>query len=166
MNETLITLKPFQLRSFLFPDRKVTIRSLALENIRPESMEFYRKRLIQLHQALEVLTSHGIETEEEKTVIGLLETHLDRQEMAEVYRLAFSRSMNQLLKRSGEVRNLVQKKRMTARFEYAVNCGGTEFYQAPNGKVLLEEQSWLWGMKYGNRSQKNTDNKLKEIEAK
>ena len=158
MNETLITLKPFQLRSFLFPDRKVTIRSLALENIRPESMEFYRKRLIQLHQALEVLTNHGIETEEEKTVIGLLETHLDRQEMAEVYRLAFSRSMNQLLKRSGEVRNLVQKKQMTARFEYAVNCGGTEFYQAPNGKVFFPDQPFDGQYGYFGRYQSTARN--------
>lgn len=38
--------------------------------------------------------------------------------------------------------------------------------KAPDGKILLEEQSWLWGMKYGNRSQKNADNLLKEIPAK
>ena len=142
-----IELKPFQLRSFLFPKGKVQIQNLKLISTDNGSVEFYRKRIAALKAATELLANGKIDVSPEKKDIAHLEQMFAEKRFAELYRAAFAKRMNQLLAKQQNLSNLIRQQRMVDTGHYAVNCGANTFYSAPDGQFFFPDQ--MFNGQYG-----------------
>ena len=138
----IIALKPFQLRSFLFPKRKIAVKNLRLAGTEKESATFYRRRIDRLKAAAALLADGGIDVAAERKDIAHLERMLAERRFAELYRVSFSRRMNQLLKKQSDLANLIRQQKQIDRGYYAVNCGSSEFYNAPDGRLFFPDQKF------------------------
>lgn len=137
-----IQLKPFQLRSFLLPKKKVDIGGLVLVSTGENSLEFYRKRIATLKTAASLLAKENIDVSLENKEIAHLEKVFREKRFAELYRAAFAKRMNQLLEKQKNMANLIHQQRMIDKGHYAVNCGSHAFYTAPDGVLFLPDQGY------------------------
>jgi len=137
-----IELKPFQLRSFLFPKKKVEVKNLQFTGTDKNVVLFYRKRIAELKAAANLLAKDKIDVSMENKDLAHLEKMLAGKRFAELYRVAFSRRMNQLLKKIKNRTALIRQQQFMDKGHYAVNCGSTEFYEAPGGKFFFPDQKF------------------------
>ena len=137
-----IELKPFQLRSFLIPDSKIVPRKIRLVQVSPRADEFYRIRLRELETAMQSLEKDGLNVSIEKGVINTISKEFKQKHYAEVYRLSFSRLMNQLLLKKKNLSFFLRQQKQIADGHYAVNCGSPVFYKAPNGTLYSPDQKF------------------------
>ncbi len=142
-----IVLKPFQLRSFLFPNEKVELKKLEFVSVGKETVPFYRKRIAALKAAADMLEKGKVDVAEERKDIALLEKAFAENRFAEVTRLAFCRRMNQLLIKEKNIALLIRQQKMMDQGHYAVNCGSSSFYTAPDGRFFFPDQAF--NGKYG-----------------
>lgn len=140
--DSRIRLQPFQLRSFLIPGREIVPRSVRLVSVNPRAGEFYRKRLRTLEEIARLLEKGGLNTAPEQRTIERMRRELQAVHYAELYRLAFSRQMNQLMLKQKNLSYFLRKQQQTARGNYAVNCGSSLFYDAPGGKLFFPDQKF------------------------
>ena len=106
-----IELKPFQLRSFLFQKEKVSVSGLALSWVPQEADAFYQKRIADLAGAAEQLRKNSVDISEEEKTIARLQLLLKEKQYAELYRLAFSKAMNQLLLKMKNLSAIIKQQR-------------------------------------------------------
>ena len=135
-----IELKPFELRSFLVPEEKLQFRKITLISVGPRAEKIYAQRLKILRQAVAKLRARVLDTGREQRIIEQISRHMKRNEWCEVWRLAFSRAMNQLLHNVSEVEHLVSRERMLKANRIAINCGGTIYVPGRNGDVFFPDQ--------------------------
>lgn len=140
--DSRIRLRPFQLRSFLIPGREIVPRSVRLVSVAPRAGEFYRERLRTLEEIARLLEKGGLNTAPEQRTIERMRRELQAGHYAELYRLAFSRQMNQLMLKQKNLSYFLRKQQQTARGNYAVNCGSFLFYDAPGGKLFFPDQKF------------------------
>lgn len=143
-----ITLKPYQLRSFLIPDRKLSV-SKVNTTLSPEIIVFYREKLAQIAQRIKILEDHGLNMSVEKFFYRKLMMKFNAHEFAELHRLTFAPTMNQLEKKAANVGLLSQQKEMISNNHFAVNCGSDNFYQTPDGRLFFPDQKFADGNQYG-----------------
>jgi hypothetical protein len=159
-NNDIIGLKPFQLRSFWFPKAKVEIRGIKLAGVQKEIPAFYKERLAALNAAAELLKKDKIDIGGEERDLEQLKKLLEGHQYAELYRLAFSRRMNQLLEKQKNLANLICQQRMIDKGCYAVNCGASHFYKAQNGKFFFPDQKFDGNYGYFGRDYKSVGRQL------
>lgn len=162
-NSNVINLKPFQLRSFLFPKEKVAITGIKFSGVQREIPELYQQRIATLKAAADILKQEKIDIVAEDSDIKQLEKLLAENQYAELYRLAFSKRMNQLLKKKDNLANIILKQQMIDRGHYAVNCGASTFYKAPNGKVFFPDQKFDGKYGYFGRDYKSVGREIAKV---
>lgn len=143
-----IELKPFQLRSFLIPNREVKITGAAY-TFPPELNAFYREKIARLKSTLEKLAAHHVEVKAERECLKRIGALLRAENYAEVHRLAFSPLMNQLLRKSGNIGQVTAQGEMLRNSHIAVNCGSGDFCTAADGRLFFPDRSYDDSGKYG-----------------
>lgn len=140
--DQVITLQPFQLRSFLIPEVKAQFKSLSFVETTKEAHNFYRQRLEQLHSALKVLLDAKLEAGEESQVVAAMEKVMKDNQWAELYRLSFCDKMEALLQKSADTGKLVTRQKMLQRNYIAINCGGSVYIPTDKGDYFLPDQPY------------------------
>jgi len=137
-----IELKPFQLRSFLFPGKDVRILNVSLAEEPAEAVAFYKERIAGLKEAVRFLKKNGIDVEQEEKLIPAIEKAFAEKRFAETHRLCFAVRMNSLLKKVADVENIKKQHSLIRKGIFRVNCGATFFYTAPDGTFFFPDQKF------------------------
>lgn len=146
------SLKPFELRSFLFEKQNIKAEKIEFVSTAPDAGSFYENRIAELKRCEGILRKAGIDAEKESGVIAAMENALKRRQWAELYRLAFSRRMNGLPVKASNLGRLAKRDEMLRGNRISVNCGGTEFVQKENGDLFFPDQAFDGTFGYfGNR---------------
>jgi len=143
-----IELKPFQLRSFLIPNRTVSLAG-ASYSFPPELKKFYELRIELLKAALNVLAANRVDVNAERERLGRIGTLLRSENYAEVHRLAFSPLLNQLLNKKQNLKLVMTQSEMIRRNHIAINCGSDEFYTAADGRLFFPDRKYADDARYG-----------------
>jgi len=142
LSSDTIALKPFQLRSFLIPNKEVAPLKAELAGVPAETDEFYQKRVADLKDAIARLEKDKIGVEQEKQDVAAVEKALSEKRYAEAHRLAFSRRMNQVFQTLRDIKNIIRRQALIDQGVYRVNCGSFGFYEAPNGQFFFPDQKF------------------------
>ena len=143
-----ITLKPFELRSFLVPKEKVKISSVAY-TFPKELRDLYVQHMAKLDEAQKMLGDKGVDTSAEKACLVKIHDAFNAENYAETHRLSFSRIMNQLLEKLVNIELVVKRDEMIRRGQIALNCGSGDFYVAADGRLFFPDQKFEDGSAYG-----------------
>jgi hypothetical protein len=87
--------------------------------------------------------------EKEKETISRVEKLLKEGQFAEAHRLIFSLEMRSFLKKANKSELVSKEVEMLKKGHVAVNCGSSDYYLAPGGKVFFPDQKFENGLKYG-----------------
>ena len=143
-----ISLLPFQLRSFLIPGKKSEITSFQVK-VPEECRRFYAERLAMLEEAAATLEKNQVAIAAERALLAKLDRAIAEGRFAEAHRLAFLPEMTQLNTKLDNLRQVVRQAEMIRRNEFAVDCGGTGFYEAPGDKLFFPDRPWNEEARYG-----------------
>lgn len=144
-----IELKPYELRSFLLPAKKVKIDSFCTEF--PERLKkFYLRRVAKLETAVEIFEKRGVSVSDEKTRIRQIKEALKARNYAETHRLAWSTLMNQMLKNLKVIDLVAEQNKMIERNHFALNCGDSDFYRTLDGRLFFPDREYSDSSRYGN----------------
>ena len=155
-----VTLKPFELKSFLVPG-EVKFTGLAV-TVPAEFEAFYRQRIASLDATADALEKLGIDCGAERGTLAAMKAAESGKRYAELHRLAFSRAMNQLGGKHRNLENLSIQSRMLKENHFAVNCGGYEFYRAADGTLFFPDRKFARDARYGYTGSYN--NVVRDIE--
>ncbi len=143
-----ILLKPFQLRSFLIPNREIAFHSYRI--LFPDSLRnFYKQKILVLEKTISALEKYGLPLSEEKKRLENIQHLMQQEDYAEVHRLCFSPLMNQLPIKKKNLNLLVQEQNMIRRNHYAVNCGDTKPLITKTGKLFFGDRPFSQGASFG-----------------
>lgn len=143
-----IALKPYELRSFLIPDKKIVVDSFAAE-FPPELKAFYPRRIAELEAAVKEFEKRGMPVADEKARISQIKNALDSENYAEAHRLAWSVIMNQLLLNMKAIDLLSEQESIIKKNKFAVNCGSSSHYRSADGRLFFPDQKFSGKNKYG-----------------
>ncbi len=143
-----IELKPYELRSFLIPDKKVVINSFK-EEFPAELKSFYQKRIATLEAAVKKYESKGLSVSKEKARIKQIKQAVRSENYAEAHRLGWSVIMNSLLAKLKSIDTVAKQQKMIKENRFALNCGSSEFYRAPDGRLFFPDVKFSDESRYG-----------------
>ncbi len=163
-----IELKPYELRSFLVPNREIEIRSFA-QNFSPELKAFYLKRMGELETAVKTFELNNLPVAEETARLAEIRQALTSENYAETHRLAWSVSMNELMRKLKTLALEVEQARMIEKNRFALNCGSRDYYRAPDGRLFFPDHIFSDSARYGYQGSwssavRNTDGLKNETE--
>ena len=143
-----IVLKPYQLRSFLIPNRKLSV-SKVNTTLSPEIISFYREKLVEIAKRIRMLDDRGLNMSAEKELYRKAMVKFNTGELVELHRQIFSPTLNQLGAKVANVDLLSLQKKMIANNHFAVNCGSGNFYRTPDGRLFFPDQKFGGANQYG-----------------
>ena len=143
-----LTLKPFELRSFLIPKQKMAIS--AFEVTVPEScISYYCGKLAELEKSLHLLEKNKVHVGTEKKIVDSIRRALKAGHYFEAHRLIFCPEMNEMNSKIANFDKVVCQSKLIAGNTFAVNCGSGTYYVAPDGRLFFPDQHWSEGKTYG-----------------
>lgn len=137
---TELALKPYEVRSGLVRDRAVDVKGLELVSVDPEAVRFYERRLTDLEACAKSLSAAGIEVGEERALLARIRGLMKRNVWGEVYRLSYSRCMNQMLKKGDNIQNVLAEQDMAKTGGWRVNCGSNAYTTTPDGRLFIPDR--------------------------
>lgn len=148
LNSKTIELKPYELRSFLIPDKKVVISSFK-EEFPAELRNYYLKRIAQLDAAVKKFEERSLPVTDEKACINKIKEAVKAGNYAETHRLAWSVLMNQMLLKLKSIDTVAEQEKMIRKNHFALNCGGVDFYRTPDGRLFFPDHKFSDASRYG-----------------
>lgn len=148
LNSKTIELKPYELRSFLIPDKKVVIGSFK-EEFPAELKNYYLKRIARLENAVKKFEVRGLSVSAEKARIAQIKQAVKVQNYQEAHRLAWSVLMNQMLLKLKTIDMVAARDKMIKRNHFALNCGSSHFYRTPDSRLFFPDHKFSDHSKYG-----------------
>jgi len=136
---TELALNAYEVMSGLVEGKTVEVKDLAFVRIDPAADAFYDKRFAQLDAAIAALEKAGVEVPDEKACRAKLTVLRAESRWAELYRVAYSRLMNQLVTKCGNIPHLLAEQAMAKKGAWRVNCGSSAYWTAPDGALFLPD---------------------------
>ena len=145
-NRVVVDLKPFQLRSFLWQDRR-GLPSGGEVSVPASSRAWYAARVAEIESAIHSLEASGAVVVPHRKRLAAIKRELARGHHAEAHRLIFSKLMREMsvLREAAAKGYLRDQAAMIARSEYAVNCGSRTFYRTHSGKLFFPDRKYTPG---------------------
>lgn len=136
-----ITLKPYELRSFLIPsDKKAEVSCVKTES--PAAAGYYAEQLKQLEAAIASLKGIGTFQKDEEMVRKIAE-HVRKKEYAEAHRLIFSQPARALSRKYQNCGLVKEEAASVQAGRIAINCGEKdEYYKAPDGRLFFPDRPY------------------------
>lgn len=148
LDSKTIELKPYELRSFLVPDKEIAISSFSSE-FPAELKEYYLKRIAELEAAVKINEARGLAVIAEKARINEIGKAVEAENYAEAHRLAWSVLMNQMLLKLKTIDLAVAQEKMIEKNHFALNCGSTDFYRTSDGRLFFPDHKFSDSSRYG-----------------
>jgi len=150
-------LDAFALRSFLAPGKKAAVKSVRVTV--PEKTTGYYHTLTddirtRLREVGRIRGEAAVKAENE--VFLRAQNCIAAGEYAEAHRLLFSVLLQKFMKSTENIREIAQMQKMLENNCIAVNCGGDEFYSAPDGRLFFPDAEFSRQGTYGYFGQHKT----------
>lgn len=142
-----ITLKPYQLRSFLIKGENVKLTK-GDEVFSPELNKYYSQKLELLKKAIAVMKEQKSSSKVYSKCAMDIEQALKNKNYPEAHRLIFSEKSAEIFKLNASG-FLKEKLSMLANSQYALNCGAKEFARSKSGTLFFSDQKFTEGKSYG-----------------
>ena len=135
-----IELKAFELRSFLLETDKNAEIS-CVDAVSPTAGAYYARKLAEIRRLLSTLLSIG-PCEEEREVVGEIESHIERTEYAEAHRLIYSLPVREMAKKVGDREYILEEQKELKKHQIRLNCGSHDYYRAPDGRLFSPDRHY------------------------